>query len=268
MRVHFFIPTTLSNNAQRALLALSSSANLLGSDTCISRGAVTTTQGDVLVTFGAGGELQRAAINHYRGAGLPTVCLDLGYWNRIVQGNPRCFRFAVNSRHPLQPHVLRATPCNHRLTSERVCLTQDGYDSRGHYLFAKMGSKSIRAFPEAVRREGELLAVAQAAFGSMLVVREKCRLAHNAPIEHALRGCAGVITYSSNVALDAALLRIPSYSVEGVAAAYSSPLDALRRLPSDLVETIIRKAGAFHVSLDECKTEAGWRKVDEVLRCA
>lgn len=267
MNAHFFIPTNISNNAQRALLALASSANSFGINTHVTRGGIPTTQGDVLVTYGAGGDLQRAAINHYRGSGLRTVCLDLGYWNRTIQGNPRCFRFAVDSRHPQQSQVGRATPCQHTVTSQRVRLIRDAYDPRGHYLFAKMGAKSVRAFPDAVRREGELLKAAQAAFGSALVVREKTKLAESQPIDHVLQACAGVITYSSNVALDAALFRIPSFSIEGVTAPFSSPLGNMRRLSSETAETIIRKAGAFHVSLDECKTAAAWRKVNEVLSC-
>ncbi len=247
--------------------------NAAGDVAYVQRDGPVRFEGDVLLTYGAGGALQRSAISQYRTAGKRVVTLDLGYWNRSAKDSNQCWRWSINGHQPSAELVARGGDCYEQETEHAVQRIRYNGDPNGHVLFCLAGRKSQAAFPAMVEEERRLLDQARAAFGPRLRVRAKptgatsIRGSDTSAMQSftsALMGCAYVISHSSNASVEAAQAGVPFFCTAGIGLAYSAPkVTEIPRPPP--AEPLLRRAGYFQVSARMIKQGLAWPRIRSLL---
>lgn len=191
------------------------------------RGAVASTtyrgRSDVLVFWGPGAPERRAVMQRQVDRGGHALALDLSYWSR-----DRKFRVSVDAAHP-QAWVMRRDWPATRLTSDRV-LIADRWNPNGPVIVAGIGRKARVQYGSAVEEwERQMMAAAATRWPERRVLYRRkqldapvpvgATLANDGPIEGVLDGASLLITWHSNVAVDAIRLGIPVVCRDGAAAA-------------------------------------------------
>jgi hypothetical protein len=173
--------------------------------TCYRGGA------DWLVLWGPGAPDRREPMRRQLAAGGRVIALDLSYWDR-----PTKFRVSIDAAHP-QAWVLRGDwPMSRWDASGLAC--ESAWDPRGPVIVAGIGDKARIQYGRQVADWETAMTLEARRRGYRVVYRPKLR--HQlTPIETALRGAAAVITWHSNVAVDAIRLGVPVICRDGAAAA-------------------------------------------------
>lgn len=216
MKVEFVRFQPEVDRARQALEALAAACPV----PCLVSSAYTGA-GDVLVLWGPGAHERRAAIDQHVRAGGHAVALDGAYWHRDQK-----FRISIDAAHP-QAWVMRRPLVPARYEADRPT-TANVWDPSGPVLVAGVGAKAAAQYGHAVIEQWEATQVARARKAGLRVLyRPKpggrqllgVEQAQVGPIDRALVGCSAVVTWHSNVAVDAIRMGIPAVCRDGAAAA-------------------------------------------------
>lgn len=204
--VEILMDASLTRRARRFLQAMADAYS----------GPMVTTRGyhgrnQLLMLYGPGSPMKLPMVKRHKQAGGRVVMWDLGYWDR-----ERSMRLAIDAMHPTSVQIA-ASPTEQR----REFVLRNDADPAGPILLIGMGAKSTYAYgyKRAQEWERRKLAELRQRFpgreilwrpkGRKDVPLDRLRLAHNMPIEDAMRGCSLVVCHHSNVAVDACVAGIP-----------------------------------------------------------
>lgn len=175
-----------------------------------------------LLLWGPGAPDRRDPMREQLAAGGHVAAFDLAYWDRA-----RKLRVSIDGAHP-QRWVMRRDWPPRRARLDRVLPTGPSvWNPTGPVIVAGIGEKATVQYGPAVHA-WELEMIGQAAArGVPLRYRPKklgpvpagVRPAGAGPIEQVVRGASLVITWHSNVAVDAIRLGLPVVCRDGAAAA-------------------------------------------------
>lgn len=173
-----------------------------------------------LVLWGPGAPDRIEPMRRQLAAGGHVVCFDLAYWQRDDK-----VRVSIDAPHPQAWVMRRAWPAQ-RFVADRVPVT-NAWNPGGPVIVAGIGEKATVQYGADVRSwETAMIGVARDR-GLDVRYRPKkngavpvgLRHAGAGPIETILKGASLVITWHSNVAIDAIRMGIPVICRDGAAAA-------------------------------------------------
>ncbi len=224
----------------------------------------------VLVLWGPGGPDRFEPMAQQIAKGGHVLALDLSYWQREKK-----FRVSIDAPHPQQWVMRRDWPAT-RVTVDRIAV-QDKWKPAGPVIVAGIGRKARVQYGDAVERwEAQMMATAASRWPDRRILYRKKQVdapvpsgvaeASTRPIEDVLAGSSLVITWHSNVAVDAIRLGIPVICQDGAAAAVcASSFDAADPAPLDSAvrARFLRNLAWFQWSPNEARQFWAW--VPEVL---
>jgi len=226
---------------------------------------------DWLLLWGPGAPDRVAPMRAQLEAGGRVIVFDLAYWDRQEK-----FRVSIDVPHP-QAWVMRQSRPETRLRADGVRLEQT-WDRRGPVIVAGIGAKATVQYGSDLVRAWEQaqMAVARAAGFRVLYrpkrtdgpVAEGASPAPRGPIDTVLRGASAVITWHSNVAVDAIRLGIPAVCRDGAAAAVcaSTWSPGLEHLPRPRQRDFLANLAWFQWAPSEARN--CWAFLLDVLACA
>lgn len=182
---------------------------------------------DVLVVWGPGDPARVAPMAAQLATGGHVLALDLAYWQR-----DRKFRVSIDAPHP-QAWVMRRDWPASRLAADAVP-TRDAWNANGPVILAGIGRKARVQYGDDVEAwERAVIAQVSARWPDRrLLYRRKqpdasvpagVELSSARPIDELLAGASLVLTWHSNVAVDAIRMGIPVICRDGAAAAVCPP---------------------------------------------
>lgn len=203
-----------------ALIAAAPAAGVDIVDTADYRGGA-----NWLLLWGPGAPNRFPAMRQQLAAGGHVIAFDAAYWQR----EQKC-RVSIDGAHP-QAWVMRKSWPSSRVEADRVTVDRV-WNPAGPVIVAGIGEKARVQYGAVVVDTWEAARMAEArAAGKQIVYRAKGAAQ---PIDQALNGASAVITYHSNVAVDAIRLGIPAICADGAAAALCPsrfPGEGLHPLP-------------------------------------
>lgn len=212
-----------SDRAQQFIYALALAGGANGFDVRVSRAYTGDTP--LLIFWGPGAPVRAEAMRRTVAAGGHAIALDLPYWDRYSK-----VRVSIDAPHP-QAWVMRKAMPTSRLENDRAFtpVTND-WDPNGRIVIAGLGTKARAQYGSMVvdEWEGDMMRACLARWSRPVVYRRKlptlplpawATKVVDGPIESALRGASLVITWHSNVAVDAIRQGIPVICRDGAAAA-------------------------------------------------
>jgi len=223
---------------------------------------------DLLVLWGPGAPNRFEPMRQQLAAGGHVLALDLAYWQRDVK-----FRVSIDAAHP-QQWVLRHRWPLTRLVADGVVLRRLWQPS-GSAIVAGIGPKAgIQYGLQTVRAWERQMVDAARARGFEVRYRPKgsgpgpfpdVPVTPPGPIDAVLAGAAVVITWHSNVAIDALRLGIPVICRDGAAAAVCPSGWVVPPVPLDEAETrqFLGNLAWFQWRSEEA--QALWRWLAELL---
>ncbi len=227
MRAEILLADPIAARGRRMLEALVDTAPI----PVKVRGAYTG-DAEILVTYGTGHPIRRPWWLEHRRRGGRCVGLDLGYWDRMIEGDAG-MRFTLDTDHP--PQWIRPEPPD-RFDARGAALRSDAHPD-GPVVVVGQGVKSAAVARERPGEwEARTIAKVRAALpGRPIHFRPKRAQGAKAPpgtvkrvddsIEAVLVGASLVVCRHSNVAVDACLAGVPVVCDAGAAAAlYGSNL--------------------------------------------
>lgn len=241
-----------------ALSALQHAAGRMGIDlvtTQAYRGA-----SPWLLFWGPGAPARAAIMRQHVAAGGRAIALDLAYWNRGAKT-----RISIDAAHP-QAWVMRSALSSVRFTTD---LPRMGnlWRENGPVLIAGIGKKAQAQYgAETVDAwEDQMAAACRARWPRRAIVRRPKPLTVGPPVDGALNGASLVITWHSNVAVDAIRLGIPVVCRDGAAAAVCPPElpDEPRPLSAEIRDRFLSNLAWFQWAPSEA--EACWTFLAELL---
>lgn len=178
----------------------------------ISRQYTATTP--LLMTYGLGHPDRMHWTNAHIAKGGKLIGWDLGYWNR-----DKMMRLTIGADHPWR--LIKDMP-SYRFDESGLKITDDHYNPQGHILLIGMGKKSRSQFSyHGQQWELKKLAEIKKAYpGREIFYRPKkpesfAIKQKNGGLKDALNQCRLVVCRHSNIAIDACLLGIPVYCIDG-----------------------------------------------------
>jgi hypothetical protein len=214
--LHFPVQSTRANRILLALTQAAPKADVRATTTRAYTGG-----SDLLVLWGPGAPNRTVPMRRQVEAGGHVLALDLAYWDR-----DRKFRLSIDAPHPQAWVMKRALP-DTRLNADRV-LVEHRWRPDGPVIVAGIGEKAGVQYGRDAVRAWELAMIGHAkAAGKRVLYRPKKQggFTPNVPsasagtIDQALTGASLVVTWHSNVAVDAIRLCIPTICRDGAAAA-------------------------------------------------
>lgn len=222
---------------------------------------------DVLALWGPGNPARGAIVAQHVAHGGHAVVFDLAYWQRDHK-----VRVSFDAPHP-SAWVMRRDWPRERFAADQVRV-EDRWKPDGPVVVAGIGRKARAQYGDVVGQwEAAMIAAARRA-GRPVVYRRKqvdapipndVRLTSDGPIDQVLAGASAVVTWHSNVAVDAIRLGIPVICRDGAAAAVcpSEWRDDLRPLDPALRDRFLANLAWFQWA--PCEASACWRWIAEVL---
>lgn len=225
---------------------------------------------DVLVLWGAGSPLRWPAMERQLEQRKHYVGLDLAYWNRESK-----IRVTVDAPHP-QAWVMSHDWPDSRFYADPPRLA-NVWDPRGPVVVAGIGIKSKVQYGagRVLGWEEDQIDLCLAA-GRSVVYRQKNRIGESpvgipmakaGSIDEILHGASVVVTWSSNVAVDAIRLGIPAVCADGAAAAVCPSScdhpDAFTPLKPEVRHKFLRNLAWFQWAPQE--SGDCWRFLQELL---
>lgn len=197
---------------------------------------------DLLFLWGPGHPARFGPMREQVARGGHVVALDLAYWQRDQK-----IRISIDAAHP-QRWVMRTAQTWYRFLADGVPLG-DLYDPNGFVLIAGIGEKAKVQYGHDViaRWEARMAAECQARGWPVVYRRKNAKgeapagvpVQDGGSIERALKGCRLVLTWHSNVAIDAIRMNVPVVCIDGAAAAVC-PSD-IPDVPMPLDQTVRRQ---------------------------
>lgn len=193
--------------------------------TVLSLSANPSTGFDGAVFYGFREPLPRI-MDLYREAGRFAVHIDLGYWGRVDGGSYAGYhKVAVNARHPTAYFQRRKHPAD-RISRFGVQLKP--WRAGNHVLVCGMSEKHAKS-EKMAHQEWEKATIERLMAVTDREIRYRpkpgdlaardipgaCR-SRGGPIQADLEGCHAVVSLHSNVAIDALVAGVPSFSLHGV----------------------------------------------------
>jgi hypothetical protein len=171
------------------------------------------------------------------------IALDLAYWSR-----DRKIRVSIDAPHP-QAWVMRRDWPGERLNGDCPAI-RDAWNPDGPVLIAGIGRKATVQYGGGVVEQWEARMERDCRLRGWRVARRPKPVTPQeiARIDDALAGHSLVITYHSNVAVDAIRLGIPVVCVDGAAAAISQaqlPPAAPEQVPREVRLRFIKNLAWF-----------------------
>jgi hypothetical protein len=177
----------------------------------------------LLMLWGPGNPHREQALRRHVAAGGHVLAWDLAYWDRDHKA-----RVSIDGAHPQHWILKRDWPAS-RLHADGIQVT-DEWNPNGPIIIAGLGQKArVQYGPTRVDEwEADMMRACRAKWSLPIVYRQKkpdvptpawATLKIGGPIEAALRGASLVITWHSNVAVDAIRMGIPVICRDGAAAA-------------------------------------------------
>lgn len=221
---------------------------------------------DWLLLWGPGAPNRFGPMRQQLERGGHVIACDLAYWDR-----DRKFRISIDAAHP-QQWVLRKLLSRSRFEADGVAVV-NAWDPKGPVVIAGIGEKAAVQYGPAVSVwEADMLRAASAS-GRRVLYRPKkggpvpsgVSLSVNGPIEKVLRGASALITWHSNVAVDAIRMGIPVVCKDGAAAACctSAWANDLRPLPAEWRDRFLGNLAWFQ--WQPAEASAMWAWLLEVL---
>ncbi|MES2341728.1 MAG: hypothetical protein V4597_08620 [Pseudomonadota bacterium] len=224
MTVEILQAEPATDRARLALQGLANGAKAAGLSVRFTRRY--SALGPWLLLWGPGAPDRAEAMRRHVRDGGRALALDLAYWSR-----DRKVRVSVDAPHPQAVVMARDLP-ETRLAADRPP-TADAWDPAGPVVVAEIGRKAQVQYGAQVQDWEAHQVKLAAALGHEIVRRPKPR-GPAEPIETALAGASAVVTWHSNVAVDAIRLGIPAVCQDGAAAAVCPPSLGLAAVPEPL----------------------------------
>lgn len=268
--LHF--PGTESFRAGQHLAALQRAAANVGID--LESRTTYSGAADWLMLWGPGAPDRQEAMRAHVAAGKHAIALDLAYWQRDSKA-----RITIDAPHP-QAWVMRQAWPETRVLADQ--LTRDSVWRRdGPVIMAGIGVKAKAQYgADAIAAWEAEMVEACRADGRRVLYRRKRGLGAAPPgalltsdtlgIERVLAGASLVITWHSNVAVDALRLGLPVICRDGAAAAIcpSAYAPDVAPLPPTLVDRFLANLAWFQWGKTSGETAGCWRFLQEILACA
>jgi len=219
-----------------------------------------------LLLWGPGAPNRFGPMRQQLERGGHVLACDCAYWER-----DRKFRISIDGAHP-QRWVLKQPLSASRFTADGITVV-DAWDPTGPVIIAGIGEKASVQYGAAVPAWEAAMLRAATESGRRVLYRPKkngpapagVSLAGNGPIEQVLRGASALITWHSNVAVDAIRMGIPVVCKDGAAAACctSEWADDLRPLTAEWRDRFLGNLAWFQWSPNEAS--ACWAFLRELL---
>jgi hypothetical protein len=225
---------------------------------------------DLLVVWGPGHPARFEPMRRHQQTGRHVICLDLSYWQRDTK-----FRVSIDAAHP-QAWVLRRDWPSARWVADAVS-TANLWNPSGPVIVAGLGRKARVQYGAAQidHWEAQMIAAARAQGRDVRYRRKQIdapippdvALASDGPIESVLTGAGAVITWHSNVAVDAIRLGIPAVCVDGAASAVCPSMLTPHPGPLDegLRRRFLQNLAWFQWGTTPTEARGMWRFVREVI---
>lgn len=214
---------------------------------------------DWLLFWGPGSPLRASIMQQHVAAGGHAIALDLAYWQR-----DRKFRVSIDAPHP-QAWVMKRNWPALRLQQD-VCHRCNAWNPTGPIIVAGLGRKAkVQYGSEVDAWEADMMAACRSRWPKRNVIYRPKPTVPDPQIDQALSGASLVITWHSNVAVDAIRNGIPVVCRDGAAAAVcpSELPDEPQPLSVDLREQFLRNLAWFQWAPFEAK--ACWAFLRELL---
>lgn len=221
---------------------------------------------DVLMLWGPGGLARFSPMRHQLAKGGHVIAFDLAYWQRESK-----VRVSIDAAHP-QAWVMKQDWPASRFEADGVRVAH-AWDPKGPVIIAGIGPKARAQYGAGVVDAWEADMV-RACGPRRVLYRRKNKigsapagstLAKDGPIESVLAGASLLVTWHSNVAVDAIRLGIPVVCKDGAAAAVcpSTLPDQPEPLPIAVRDTFLANLSHFQYA----PAEAGlcWTFLQEIL---
>lgn len=223
-----------------------------------------------LMVWGPGNPIRRDAIAAHVASGGRAICFDLAYWRRESK-----IRMSFDAPHP-QAFVMRQALPVTRVVNDQVSVTHE-WNPDGPIVIAGIGPKALVQYGAGTVTEWEadMMRICTARWAKPIIYRPKkdenvvpawaTRVARGGAIESVLSGASLVITWHSNVAVDAIRMGIPVVCRDGAAAAVCSPVISERPqpLPTELRDRFLANLAWFQWAPSEARE--CWRFITETL---
>lgn len=225
-----------------------------------------------LMVWGYGGPAREPVIARHLAAGGRVIIWDLAYWDR-----DRKVRVSIDGPHPTA-HLMAPLRSLDRFQSDRTAQAEHAWRAKGPVMIAGIGDKA-RAYYGATRVdqwEAAMAAEIRARWPQRPVIYRR-KTVHSpipawavsvscgSPIAAALRNVSLVVTWHSNVAVDAIRMGIPVVCQDGAAAAVCPAAlpDEPTPLPADVRDRFLGQLAWWQWAPGEAAD--CWRFLREVL---
>lgn len=167
-----------------------------------------------LLLWGPGAPERQETMRRHVAAGGRAIALDLAYWSRQAK-----VRVTVDAPHPQALVMLRDLPAD-RLLLDSPPIADGWWHPHGKVVIAGIGRKAQAQYgADAVEAwESEMADECRRRWPLRQVIRRPKPLAPGTP-DNDLRSASMVVTWHSNIAVDAVRLGIPAVCRDGAAAA-------------------------------------------------
>lgn len=224
-----------------------------------------------LMLWGPGAPARRDAITSHVAQGGRAICFDLAYWHR-----DRKVRVSFDAPHP-PAFVMRCEWPSDRLIDDGLQVTNE-WNPDGPVVMAGLGGKARVQYGASVvdEWEADMMRLCAAKWPKRIIYRPKkadspvpgwaSYVDRGPAIEDVLRGASLVITWHSNVAVDAIRMGIPVVCRDGAAASVCRSTIDDRPLPLaiDVRTRFLSNLAWFQWAPSEAA--ACWRFVQETLQ--
>lgn len=245
---------------------------------CAAKAGITVTDtstygglADLLLLWGPGAPNRHEPMRQQLAAGGHVVCADLAYWQRDQK-----VRLSIDGPHP-QHWVMRRDWPAARVQSDGIAV-DNRWVPTGPILVAGIGRKARVQYGDAVDRwEAAMITACRRRWPDRLVQYRRKQIdasvpidvpvtVGDQPIDQALAGRSLLITWHSNVAVDAIRMGIPVVCQDGAAAAVcpsTLPEVEPAPLPTRVRDRFLANLAWFQWGATEAP--ACWRFLQELL---
>lgn len=218
-----------------------------------------------LLLWGPGAPDRAAVMQRHVAAGGRALVLDLAYWDR-----ERKARVSIDAAHPAR-HVMAVDHLGARFLADHVHISND-WDPRGPVLIAGLGDKArVQYGPDVVDawETARMRDCIERWPTRPILYRKKkaasptpgwAHVASGLPIEQVLKGKSLVITWHSNVAVDAIRMGIPVVCQDGAAAAVCTSVvpSSPEQLPLEVRARFLANLAWFQWAPEEARQFWAW----------